>query len=31
MMYIPNQLIGAPLATKITLECQIEASPKVYI
>ena len=31
MMYIPNQLIGAPRGTEITLECQIEASPKVKI
>jgi len=28
MMYIPNQLIGAPLGTQITLECETEASPK---
>ena len=29
MMYIPNQLIGAPQGTEITLECETEASPKV--
>ena len=29
MMYIPNQLIGAPRDTEITLECETEASPKV--
>jgi hypothetical protein len=29
MMYIPNQLIGAPLHTQVTIECITEASPKV--
>ena len=29
MMYIPNQLIGAPRGTEVTLECETEASPKV--
>ena len=29
MMYIPNQLIGAPVNTQVTLECTTEASPKV--
>uniref|UniRef100_A0A182PWW7 Ig-like domain-containing protein n=1 Tax=Anopheles epiroticus TaxID=199890 RepID=A0A182PWW7_9DIPT len=24
----PNQLVGAPLGTDVTIECQIEASPK---
>jgi len=28
MMYIPNQLIGAPVNTQVTLECTTEASPK---
>ncbi|XP_023333898.1 neurotrimin isoform X2 [Eurytemora carolleeae] len=28
MMYIPNQLIGAPLGTEIQLQCETEASPK---
>jgi hypothetical protein len=30
MMYIPNQLIGAPLHTQVTIECVTEASPKVF-
>ena len=29
MMYIPNQLIGAPVHTQVTMECTTEASPKV--
>ena len=29
MMYIPNQLIGAPVNTQVTMECTTEASPKV--
>ena len=29
MMYIPNQLIGAPVGTEVTVECTTEASPKV--
>jgi hypothetical protein len=28
MMYIPNQLIGAPVNTQVTIECTTEASPK---
>ena len=28
-MYIPNQLIGAPVNTQVTIECTTEASPKV--
>jgi len=28
MMYIPNQLIGAPVDTEVTVECTTEASPK---
>lgn len=28
MMYIPNQLIGAPVNTQVTMECTTEASPK---
>lgn len=28
MMYIPNQLIGAPVSTQVTIECTTEASPK---
>lgn len=25
---VPNQLVGAPLGTDVTLECMVEASPK---
>ena len=25
---MPNQLVGAPLGTDVTLECFVEASPK---
>merc|ERR1719461_163501 len=28
MMYIPNQLIGAPVNPQVTMECTTEASPK---
>jgi len=28
MMYIPNQLIGAPVGTLVTIECTTEASPQ---
>ncbi|XP_060830052.1 lachesin-like [Bombus pascuorum] len=27
-MHVPNQLVGAPLATDVVLECFVEASPK---
>lgn len=27
-MHVPNQLLGVPLGQEVTLECQIEASPK---
>lgn len=27
-MKVPNQLVGAPLATDVTLICNVEASPK---
>ncbi|XP_061497048.1 lachesin isoform X1 [Anopheles gambiae] len=28
VIQVPNQLVGAPLGTDVTIECQIEASPK---
>ncbi|ETN64087.1 muscle M-line assembly protein unc-89 [Anopheles darlingi] len=28
VIQVPNQLVGAPLATDVTIECQVEASPK---
>ncbi|XP_046398595.1 lachesin-like [Ischnura elegans] len=28
VIQVPNQLVGAPLATDVTLECYVEASPK---
>ena len=28
MIWIPNQLVGAPLGTEIKLECHIESSPR---
>ncbi|KFB41814.1 AGAP001048-PA-like protein [Anopheles sinensis] len=28
VIQVPNQLVGAPLGTDVTIECQVEASPK---
>jgi hypothetical protein len=28
VIQVPNQLVGAPLSTDVTLECYVEASPK---
>ncbi|XP_059487667.1 lachesin-like isoform X4 [Neocloeon triangulifer] len=28
VIQVPNQLVGAPLGTDVTLECQVEASPR---
>ncbi|KAL7640180.1 UNVERIFIED_CONTAM: hypothetical protein RMT77_009594 [Armadillidium vulgare] len=28
LVRIPNQLVGAPVGTNVTLECEVEASPK---
>lgn len=28
LIRIPNQLVGAPPGTNVTLECEVEASPK---
>lgn len=28
VIQVPNQLVGAPLGTDVTLECYVEASPK---
>ena len=28
VIQVPNQLVGAPLATDVALECYVEASPK---
>lgn len=28
MIQVPNQLVGAPTGTNVTLVCQVEASPK---
>ncbi|KAK9509980.1 hypothetical protein O3M35_004859 [Rhynocoris fuscipes] len=31
VIQVPNQLVGAPLGTDVTLECYVEASPKAII
>nr|CAD7571322.1 unnamed protein product [Timema californicum] len=28
VIQVPNQLVGAPLGTDVTIECYVEASPK---
>nr|CAI5837669.1 unnamed protein product [Callosobruchus analis] len=28
VIHVPNQLVGAPLGTDVTLECNVEAYPK---
>lgn len=28
MVQVPNQLVGAPIGTNVTLLCNVEASPK---
>lgn len=28
VIQVPNQLVGAPLGTDVTIECHVEASPK---
>lgn len=28
VIHVPNQLVGAPLGTDVTLECYVEAFPK---
>lgn len=28
MVQVPNQLVGAPIGTNVTLVCHVEASPK---
>lgn len=28
VIQVPNQLVGAPLGTDVTLECYVESSPK---
>ncbi|KAL1462697.1 hypothetical protein WDU94_014511 [Cyamophila willieti] len=28
MIWVPNQLVGAPLSTDVTVDCQIEAHPR---
>lgn len=28
VIQVPNQLVGAPLGTDVTIECYVESSPK---
>nr|CAH7758198.1 unnamed protein product [Callosobruchus chinensis]CAI5819611.1 unnamed protein product [Callosobruchus analis] len=28
MIYVPNQLVGAPVGTDVTLHCHVEAYPR---
>lgn len=28
MIFVPNQLVGAPLGTNVTIDCQTEAYPR---